>query len=333
MTSHGFSKSLQTGGTIYDEAYKEKPYRPTSPIRSGSATGTRNNKPHPTESFMVWRYPAKSKCEEAPVPWSAELTDDMMNQVHKRLCQSTYQTDYLGIPQGFQVKSAYSLPPDWKADIPYTLDTVTRNNFQIPTQQEELKLPISRYASNKKKSIAVNGTVPNASSRYNHIKQRTTYDRHYNDNSNNVVQQIKDIDRQLGAEALKKYYEKAAPEDRDTIKRVLESGEDPACKPMHVPTPPPYRPPSSRMSNRSNRPPSTPISDYNSAPINISHRGSYRNSPARTPTPVRKPWSRLVCTPEFNQVGPRPLQVKFPMQVPMPQTPMSVPYSPPAFLS
>lgn len=49
MTSHGFNKSLQTGGTIYDEAYKEKPYRPTSPIRSGSATGTRNNKPHPTE--------------------------------------------------------------------------------------------------------------------------------------------------------------------------------------------------------------------------------------------------------------------------------------------
>ena len=49
MTSHGFSKSLQTGGTIYDEAYKEKPYRPTSHIRSGSATGMRNNKPHPTE--------------------------------------------------------------------------------------------------------------------------------------------------------------------------------------------------------------------------------------------------------------------------------------------
>ena len=55
-------------------------------------------------------------------------------------------------------------------------------------------------------------SVPNASSRYNHIKQRTTYDRHYNDNCNNVVQQIKDIDRQLGAEALKRYYEKAAPE-------------------------------------------------------------------------------------------------------------------------
>lgn len=123
--------------------------------------------------------------------------------------------------------------------------------------------------------------------------------------------------------------------DRDTIKRVIESGEDPACKPMHVPTPPPYRPPSSRMSNRFNRPPSTPISDYNSAPINISHKGSYRNSPARTPTPVRKPWSRLACTPvtEFNHVGSRPLQVKFPMQVPIPESPVSVPYSPPAFLS
>lgn len=57
-------------------------------------------------------------------------------------------------------------------------------------------------------------SVPTASSRYNHIKQRTTYDRHYNDNSAPVVQQIKDVSRRLEAEALKKYYDKAAVEGK-----------------------------------------------------------------------------------------------------------------------
>lgn len=52
---------------------------------------------------MVWRFPSKAKAEQHPSPWSEAATDDMMNQVHKRLCQSTYQTDYLGIPQGKEV--------------------------------------------------------------------------------------------------------------------------------------------------------------------------------------------------------------------------------------
>lgn len=59
---------------------------------------------------------------------------------------------------GFQLKSAYTLPPDWKADIPYTLDSVARYSYQNPTQQEELKLPVDRYGSNKKKHLAVDGT-------------------------------------------------------------------------------------------------------------------------------------------------------------------------------
>jgi len=54
--------------------------------------------------------------------------------------------------------------------------------------------------------------VPTASSRYMHIKQRTTYDRHYNDNSSAVVSQIRDVGRKLGAEALRKYHDKAGGE-------------------------------------------------------------------------------------------------------------------------
>ncbi|XP_071127373.1 uncharacterized protein [Mytilus edulis] len=340
MTSHGF-RNGPIGDTTYAEEYKDKPNRPTSPIRSGSASGQRNNNPHPLQAFMVWRFPTKSQAEPKPSPWSEELTDDKINQVHKRLCQSTYQTDYLGIPQGFQLKSAYTLPPDWKADIPYTLDSVARYSYQNPSQPEKLKLPISRYGSNKKKSMAVNGTIPTASLRYNHIKQRTTYDRHYNDNSGNVVQQIKDVGRKLGAETLKKYYEKAAPEDKDTIRRILDayrSGDMPPSKPVHAPTPPPYRP-ASRTPSRSNQP-STPISDSdNSVPINISNRVSGPNSPAMTPTPVRKPGSRVACTPitDYNSGNPtnysRPPQFQFPMQVPMPNySPAPGPYSPAEFL-
>ncbi|CAC5361004.1 unnamed protein product [Mytilus coruscus] len=427
MTSHGF-RNGPIGDTTYAEEYKDKPNRPASPIRSGSASGQRNNNPHPLQAFMVWRFPTKTMAEPKPSPWSEELTDDKINQVHKRLCQSTYQTDYLGIPQGFQLKSAYTLPPDWKADIPYTLDSVARYSYQNPTQPEQLKLPISRYGSNKKKSlavngtskytlsrygsnkkkslavngnkkkfkytwsrygsnkkksiavngtskytlsrygsnkkksiavngtskytlsrygsnkkksIAVNGTIPTASLRYNHIKQRTTYDKHYNDNSGAVVQQIKDVGRKLGAETLKKYYEKAAPEDKDTIKRILDAyrtGDMPPSKPVHAPTPPPYRP-ASRTPSRSNQP-STPISESdNSVPINISNRVSGPNSPAMTPNPMRKPGSRVACTPitDYNSGNPtnysRPQQFQFPMQVPMPNySPAPAPYSPPQFL-
>lgn len=54
--------------------------------------------------------------------------------------------------------------------------------------------------------------VPTASSRHKHIRNRTTYDRHYNDNADAVTQQIRDLGHKLGAEAIRKYYENASGE-------------------------------------------------------------------------------------------------------------------------
>lgn len=48
-------------------------------------------------------------------------------------------------------------------------------------------------------------TVPLASKRQMNIKGRTTYDRHYNDNSGAVVEQIRDISKKLGEESLQRY--------------------------------------------------------------------------------------------------------------------------------
>jgi len=50
-----------------------------------------------------------------------------------------------------------------------------------------------------------------------HIRNRTTYDRHYNDNSDAVVQQVRDLGHKLGAEALRKYYEHASGEGMESI--------------------------------------------------------------------------------------------------------------------
>ncbi|KAK3100727.1 hypothetical protein FSP39_024323 [Pinctada imbricata] len=329
MTSQGFVASHDLGGdigdTTYDQQYHDKPIRPATPKRSGSSSGNRNNKPHPLESFMVWKFPSKALPEDQKSPWSEELTDDMINQVHKRLCSSTYQTDYLGIPQGFQVKSAYNLPPDWKADIPYTLDSVARYSYQRPNQQTELKLPTNRYGSNTKKQYAVTGTIPTASARYNHIKQRTTYDRHYNDNASCVVQQIRDIGRKLGAEALRKYYEKATGEEKEIAGKLLGAygGVAPPSAPLMRP--------SSRKSQRSEVPPvSTPSSFRSKTPstpgtvnsdskppifrltqekhIGINKpRGNYAETPKKSSrTPAATPVTN------FNNASPTPGKVSKP---------------------
>ena len=52
------------------------------------------------QEFMVWKFPRRAPNEMPSSRWNEELTNDMINQVHKRLCQTTYQTDYLAIPQG-----------------------------------------------------------------------------------------------------------------------------------------------------------------------------------------------------------------------------------------
>ena len=65
-------------------------------------------------------------------------------------------------------------PPDWKEDIPYTLDSVARYSYQNPTQQEELKLPVSRYGSNKNKHLAANGTSKSCCTGYlRSVKKKT----------------------------------------------------------------------------------------------------------------------------------------------------------------
>ncbi|XP_076446510.1 uncharacterized protein LOC143283939 isoform X2 [Babylonia areolata] len=222
MTSQGFMDTEKVPQalhlTCYDEEFHKKNQRPASPIRSGTASGARANKPHPTKSFMMWRFPGKTQPFPQSSPWSEELTNEKLNQVTKRLCRSTYQSDFLGIPQGFQVKSAYGnqLPGDWKERVPYTLHSFQRSTYRTPQQQQELLVPTNRYGSNSRKHLASTGVIPSANTRAMDIRSRTTYDRFYNDTAPDVASQARDVSRLLVADTIRLQHEKPFVQDESS---------------------------------------------------------------------------------------------------------------------
>nr|XP_006814978.1 PREDICTED: uncharacterized protein LOC102805685 [Saccoglossus kowalevskii] len=86
------------GTPHYDEQFTWKPPSKREPIRAGSSSGNRRNNPHPHESFMVWKFPKGVPEDQKLYP--SDLTDSMMDEICMDKCKSTYQDDYLGLPQG-----------------------------------------------------------------------------------------------------------------------------------------------------------------------------------------------------------------------------------------
>ncbi|XP_059178423.1 uncharacterized protein LOC131957696 [Physella acuta] len=350
MTSGGYAttvpKSQPPGPTTYDVEFCKKSQRPSSPERAGTASGQRNNRPHPTQSFMVWRLPHnyhKNNVQNEAV--SEELTNEKLNQITRRLCHSTYQTDYLGIPQGFQVKSAFNLPSNWRENVPYGMESNQRTSYQTPFQQQQLVVPVTRYGSNGQKHVPALAVVPTANKRLIGINGRTTYDRHYNDNAGPVIEQIRDVGKKLGVEALRKHYQQSTGQDKELIGKLLEEYNInqtplvPAIDRPVCPTPPPK----SRGSPFSHR---SPTPSQASNPYNPYTAGQM-TSRSVLPTPSDRPrgQSRLQSSVSTRRGSPTKLRPSVPAETPimmpqqspfqtqMPDTPISVPYTPPAYLS
>lgn len=50
---------------------------------------------------MVWKFPSKiTETQGGGAMLSETVTNEKLQQITKRLCQSVYQNDYLGFPQG-----------------------------------------------------------------------------------------------------------------------------------------------------------------------------------------------------------------------------------------
>jgi hypothetical protein len=102
------------------------------------------------------------------------ISSEAIEKAIRHQMSSTYQNDYLGIPQGetilramwvytgnflpgYQMDTAFYPQDDWKSRIPYTIDSSSRDAYQEPVQQPELRNKTKRYASNAKKHISASG--------------------------------------------------------------------------------------------------------------------------------------------------------------------------------
>ena len=87
--------------------------------------------------------------------------------------QSTYRTDYFGMPQGIEHESTM-FQPEWKANMKYSLNTESRSNYQIPKQSNIIKNNTTRYGCNSNHKAPAVGVAPNCSSFWmnKNIKQK-----------------------------------------------------------------------------------------------------------------------------------------------------------------
>ncbi|ELT93374.1 hypothetical protein CAPTEDRAFT_212919 [Capitella teleta] len=221
-----YDRRAPVSSTTYQNEFYSKGNCKATAIRSGSSSGQRNNNPHPFPSFMTWKLPRKSTQGTSLHVRGPEISSEAIEKVIRNQMSSTYQNDYLGIPQGYQMDEAFGPQDDWKSRIPYTLDSSTRETYQEPHQQPELKNETKRYASNSKKHITASGIVPNASDRYKHIYPKTTYKREFVEPADQMSRarraQMNHGHMGLYADqALRKQFECSTGEERGSLSRMM----------------------------------------------------------------------------------------------------------------
>jgi len=212
-TSRGLRPSYELEGAIgtttVQDDYCMKSAKREVPIRSGTSSGARSNNPHPDQMFMTWKYPRNKTSKEAcGAPASNRnyrpLTSDVLGQIIRDNMRSTYHEDYMGIPQGYEMKGAIDAPPDWVSQVPKPLDTTTRRTYTSPVSQSDcLKVGTTRYDCNQNYVKPAVGIVPTVSKRQlvtqKNIEETTQYKDEYfnrgvNPKLNKLMNQRKDRD-------------------------------------------------------------------------------------------------------------------------------------------
>lgn len=173
------------GISVYSDEFGWKSYSTTEPIRAATSSGARNHRPHPDKTFSAWRLPHQEKkiSEDSRSSWIKPPSIAEVQRVLTSQYLSTYKGDYLGIPQGYQIKYAIDTPPDWRKGIPKPLATESRFHYQVQPRAPELDDVTHKYGCYSTRHRAVKGVVPTVT--YAHIRnqqhrtQLTTYQRHF----------------------------------------------------------------------------------------------------------------------------------------------------------
>ncbi|CAF3081916.1 unnamed protein product [Rotaria socialis] len=99
----------------------QKDTQPESIIRPNTP---RAHRPHPNPQFTHW--------PRRPVTVSSVVSEETKQALRNQL-NSTYQTDYIGSPQGFPLPLAYNRSrPFWRNRGHHTLDSEYRSSYEQP---------------------------------------------------------------------------------------------------------------------------------------------------------------------------------------------------------
>uniref|UniRef100_A0A4W3KHM9 Uncharacterized protein n=1 Tax=Callorhinchus milii TaxID=7868 RepID=A0A4W3KHM9_CALMI len=164
------------GNTLYNIDYCWKPYSKQKAIRSGSSSGFRRNNPHPSQVSSI-----SITYEKTIVYASATAKPRSQEDICRTISaqyRSIYQQDYLGMPQGFQMKYAMPRPSNIKLEnpCPPLIDPECRRK---PKESSDHTVCSSRYSSNKRWDIPAQGIVPTVTPKHidnqKNSKLLTTY--------------------------------------------------------------------------------------------------------------------------------------------------------------
>ncbi|KAK7156627.1 hypothetical protein R3I94_006620 [Phoxinus phoxinus] len=220
------------GATAYSEDFCWKPVSKTACIRSATASGNRRNNPHPSQAFMVWRHNADQiKHCDGSSSLQLALTEKEIQKALSAQYRSTYQTDFIRLPQGIMKNHAICAPFNHSHAVHYYTQTEMRHNYRPPQSKLELLGNNSRYGCNKLHGIAARGIVPTVF--HSHInnqensKLQTTYNMHFGSRHTDVSSVLKSIPPQTFRQICKKLSDK---EKKDVKTLHISSSSSDRCK-------------------------------------------------------------------------------------------------------
>ncbi|KAM9453244.1 testis-expressed protein 26 isoform 2-T2 [Salvelinus alpinus] len=218
-----YALACPVGETVYNEDFCWKPATKLDSIRTGSASGNRRNNPHTSQSFMVWRLPKGQKQSSAGgwSPWKSPPSEEEIRNALTAQYRSTYQTDYLGMPQGLHLTHPILTPLNHTRQVPHCTHTEMRHNYRQPRERSELRGNISRYGCNALHGVAPRGIVPTVV--HGHIRnqenrsQLTTYDSHFG----GITTDVSAVLRSLQPQELQQFCRHLPDKDKEVVQTLL----------------------------------------------------------------------------------------------------------------
>ncbi|KAG8452843.1 hypothetical protein GDO86_004581 [Hymenochirus boettgeri] len=236
QTSKGYRNPYRlgdpVGSSMYVDEFPWKPYSKPELIRAATSSGCRSNNPQTNEAFTTWKL---SREEQKVVfdtcsPLKNPSTPEDIQKAMRAQFSSTYRGDYLGIPQGFQVKYALTPAVNWKHTPPRPPHTESRFHYQIQPNHPELRNTMHKYGCNANRHLAVKGVVPTVID--SHIRtqenrrQLTTYQRHFGKEYIDLAAFLRSMD----TEDLNQYLKKVPSEEKQALQQMLISVTGRSCQ-------------------------------------------------------------------------------------------------------